>query len=396
MPVTRTGAYTGADMSVDPGRLLAEFRSAFARAAEVVSAAPGRVNLIGEHTDYNAGFVLPVAIDRSVAVAAAGRDDHTVRALSLDYGECDEFELDNIARTADWRAYIRGVAWALREDEHALRGADLVITGDVPRGAGLSSSAAVELAAAGAMSAVASVPLAPRAMALLSQKAENEFAGVPCGIMDQFASALSRAGHALLIDCRSQEVEHIPLTFEDAGVLIVVVDSKAPRQLGQTAYAKRQEECREAARLLGVDALRDADVALLGSHQDETPTHVWRRARHVITENTRVIEAVEALRDGDVGRFGRLMYESHESLRDDFEVSCPELDLLIKQASGTDGVLGARLTGAGFGGCTVNIVREAAIEDFRDRVIREYQNETGLAAEMHVCRAVDGLVVTNV
>lgn len=383
-------------MSVDIGRLTSAFATTYARPAEVLSVAPGRVNLIGEHTDYNDGFVLPVGIDRTVAVVAAVRDDGMVTVRSLDYDECDQFELDNAGRSAGWKGYVRGVAWVLQEEDHPLKGADLAISGDVPQGAGLSSSAAVEVAIAGALTAVMGVALPPVETARMARRAENEFVGVPCGIMDQFAAALSLGGHALLIDCRSLEVEHIPLPFERAGVLIVVVDSKMPRRLGETEYGRRREECREAARFLGVESLRDADSGLLEQRRDRMPDAVYRRARHVVTENGRVLEAVNMLRNGEVGRFGQLMYESHASLRDDFDVSCRELDLLVSLASRTDGVLGARLTGAGFGGCTVNLVRAEAIDRFRGEVVERYRQETGLAAETHICRAVDGLKVTHV
>jgi galactokinase len=214
--------------------------------------------------------------------------------------------------------------------------------------------------------------------------------------MDQFASALCRADHALLIDCRSREVEHVPLPLEPSGVRIVVVDSKAARRLGDTPYAERQMECAEAARLLGVGSLRDVARGEFEESNGKLPDAVYRRARHVVSENARVLEGVEALRSGDVDRFGRLMSESHASLRDDFEASCRELDLLVELASGAEGVLGARLTGAGFGGCTVNLVRGEAIDGFCESVVGRYRNETGLSAEMHICRAVDGLKVTHV
>ncbi len=384
-------------MSVDTGRLPAAFETAFGRKAELLSVAPGRVNLIGEHTDYNQGFVLPVAIDRTVAVAAAVRDDHKVAVRSLDYGERDTFDFDPERETGgSWKNYVRGVAWALDSEGHQLAGADLVICGDVPQGAGLSSSAAIEVAVAGALAAVSELELPPREIARLARRAENEFVGVPCGIMDQFASALSSADHALLIDCRAQDVEQILLPFGDSDVIIVVVDSKVPRWLAGTAYSQRQRECREAAELLGVASLRDADERLLESRKAGLPPQLYHRARHVISENARVVAAAEALRAADISRLGGLMHGSHASLRDDFEVSCHELDLLVELAAGTDGLLGARLTGAGFGGCTVNLVRGDSIDAFREQVVTRYQNETGLPAEMHVCRAVDGLGVTHV
>ncbi|HSP56302.1 MAG TPA: galactokinase [Dehalococcoidia bacterium] len=378
-------------MSADTSRLLADFRSAFGRPAAVLSVAPGRVNLIGEHTDYNEGFVLPVAIDRTVAVAVARRDDGAFIVRSIDYSECDSFRSDPERAAAGWRNYVRGVVWASAALGH-IAGTDLAVSGDVPQGAGLSSSAAIEVTVAGALAAIGGHALPAPEIARLARRAENEFVGVPCGIMDQFASALCRAGHALLIDCRTETVEHIPLPFADAGVSIVVVDSKVPRRLTDTPYTRRREECAEAARALGLESLRDADEAALGL----LPGPQRRRARHVIRESKRVLAAVAALRAGRLDNLGKLMYESHASLRDDFEVSCAELDLLVELASGTDGIVGARLTGAGFGGCTVNLVRGEAIDRFRTQVVDKYRNETGLPAEMHICRAVDGLKVMDV
>jgi galactokinase len=367
------------------------FERAFGRAPELVSEAPGRVNLIGEHTDYNGGFVLPVAIDRTIAVAAATGEGKRVRVYSADFHARDEWAVDAPRKTGrrEWRDYVRGVAWALLESGHELRGADLAIAGDVPLGAGLSSSAALEVAVAGSLCAVSGVQIEPSVMALLCQVAENRFVGVQCGIMDQLAAACAKAGHALLIDCRSLEMEHVPLPDD---ITIVVVDSKVPRRLGETAYNERREECTAAARALGVEWLREAgagDVERL-----EEPLR--RRARHVVSENRRVVEAVEALRASDVRRVGGLMYESHASLRDDFEVSTAELDLLVELASRTEGVIGARLTGAGFGGCTVNLVERDAVGRFEASVVGPYREKTGLAAEVLVCRASDGLRVSRV
>ena len=377
-------------MTVNRGALVDAFKRAFGREPEFVSEAPGRVNLIGEHTDYNEGFVLPVAIDRTIAVAAAPADGKTVRVYSADFDARDEWRADAPRRTGrrEWRDYIRGVAWALLDAGYELPGADLAVTGDVPLGAGLSSSAALEVAVAGGLCALSDVEIKPERLALLCQKAENQFVGVQCGIMDQLAAACSRLGHALLVDCRSLEMEHVPLSDE---VVIVVVDSKVQRELGKTAYNDRREECAASVRALGVESLREAatvDVSRL-------PEPLNRRASHVVSENRRVVDAVVALSIGDVGHFGELMYESHVSLRDDFEVSTPELDLLVDLASRTDGVIGARLTGAGFGGCTVNLVERDEVARFGAGVVEPYRAKTGLAAEMLVCRAVDGLRVSR-
>jgi galactokinase len=378
-------------LGVDRPILVRAFERAFGREPEVVSEAPGRVNLIGEHTDYNGGFVLPVGIDRTVAVAAAVGEGKRVRVYSAEFEARDEWPVDAPRRTGrrEWRDYVRGVAWALLDAGYELRGADLAIAGDVPLGAGLSSSAALEVAVAGALCAVSRIEIEGERLALLCQKAENQFVGVQCGIMDQLAAACSREGHALLIDCRSLEMEHVPLSEDTA---IVVVDSKVARKLGETAYNERREECAAAAQALGVESLREAEVGDV----DRLPEALRRRAQHVVSENRRVLEVIEALGAGDAGRLGELMYESHASLRDDFEVSTPELDLLVELASRTDGVIGPRLTGAGFGGCTVNLVEQNAVGRFEAGVVAPYREKTGLACEMMVCRASDGLRMSRV
>jgi len=385
-------------MTADREALLRAFLGRFGRRPALIASAPGRVNLIGEHTDYNQGHVLPVAIDRTLAVAAASREEPLVRAFSLDFGESDEFALADIrpAPEGGWRNYVRGVVWALAQAGHALRGVDLGISGDVPIGAGLASSAALEVAVAGAVSAAGGVHLEPRDLAVLAQRAENDFVGVQCGIMDQLAAALGVRDHALLIDCRSLEVEAVRLGLQEAGVNIVVVDSGVRRSLETAPYNLRRQECAQAACLLAVTALRDAHAAALESHRSAMPDHLYRRARHVISEQVRVLAAVKALRRLDMEALGHLLYESHRSLRDDFEVSCRELDLLVDLARATEGVLGARLTGAGFGGCTVNLVREEALESFREGVMREYGRRTGRPAALYLCKAADGLGVSYV
>ncbi len=385
-------------MTADRARLQEAFVRTFGRRPEVIAEAPGRVNLIGEHTDYNQGHVLPVAIDRTVAAAAARRNDDTVCACSLEFEDSDEFALPVTGRApaGDWRDYLRGIAWALTEAGHALPGADLAITGDVPVGAGLSSSAALEVAVAGALAALGDARLESAALALLAQRAENDFVGVQCGIMDQLAAVLGPRGHALLIDCRYLAVEWVPLGLEEASVSLVVVDSGVRRALGEAPYNQRRQECAEAARLLGVPALRDVDGPALAAARATLPEHLYRRARHVVTEEARVLTAAQALSAGDLAALGPLLFESHRSLRDDFEVSCPELDLLVELARGAEGVLGARLTGAGFGGCTVNLVRSDALDHFREAIVAEYGARTGRCAALHLCRPAGGLEVTNV
>jgi galactokinase len=376
------------------------FERRFGRGPDGIAEAPGRVNLIGEHLDYNEGLVLPVAIDRSVLVAYARRDDQALYVHSVDFDEESTWLLDEpIARDDEhpWSNYVRGVVVALLQDGHAGGGVDLALSGDVPLGAGLSSSAAVELATLGALRAAWQLDLDNKRLALLGQRAENEFVGVQCGVMDQLTSALGVAGHALLIDCRTLDVTPVPLPFEERGVALVVADSAAPRRLAASAYNRRREECEEALRVLRAAmeeppaALCDVSLADLDAHGGVLPPELLRRARHVVTELQRVRDAVEALRAGDVDAFGALMNASHTSLRNDFEVSRRELDLLVDLAQGLDGVWGARLTGAGFGGCTVNLVRSDALDAFRAEVIERYSRETGLPGRMFVCRASDGL-----
>jgi galactokinase len=380
-------------MAVDVEHLAAEFERIYGRPPALISEAPGRVNLIGEHTDYNEGFVLPLAINRTVAIAASERTDNLLRAYSADYGQSDEFPVDRVRRFAGnrgWRDYVRGVAWALQDSQIVLHGADMVVSGDVPQGAGLSSSAALEVAVAGALTSLSEVDIDRRKLALLCQKAENMFVGVQCGIMDQLTSALGKTGHAILIDCRSLETRSVPLPPDYA---IAIVDSKLRRQLADTGYNERRKECAEAALRLGIDALRDADVAMLTASRESLGDVLYRRARHVVTENERVLEMVNPLSCGAVEDAGWLMFQSHESLRDDFEVSTPELDVLVEAARGIPDVAGARLTGAGFGGATVNLVRRHAVAQLETAV-----SEAGLeqTPEVVVCEASGGLRVSHV
>ena len=380
--------------------LAAAFRARFGRPPEGLAEAPGRVNLIGEHTDYNQGFVLPVAIDRTIAVAFAPREDGRVRAYSLDFDQEDEFPLADIRRQEGhcWANYVRGVAVVLQEAGHRLTGLDVVIQGDVPIGAGLSSSAALEVATLGAFVTAAGLALADRDKALLAQRAENEFVGVACGVMDQMAAVFGRADHALLIDCRSLETEAVSLNLDAHGLRIVVANTGVRRALSASAYNQRRQECKRAAELLSAlltmrrpHSLRDVTLDDVTIHERSLPEPLARRARHVVSENARVLATVDALRRGDLAEVGRLLYASHESLARDYEVSSPELDLMVELARSLEGVVGARMTGAGFGGCTVNLVRANAVDAFRQQVVETYRARTGLPAEMYVCRAVDGL-----
>jgi galactokinase len=310
------------------------FHKIFGASPEVVVRAPGRVNLIGEHTDYNDGFVLPAAIDRAIAFAGRRRTDRRVHAHSIDFQDAVEFSLDDLQKDSrhSWSNYLRGVSKYLEEDGHRLPGADVVLGGDVPREAGLSSSAALEVAAAAFWRKLANLDLDPVYVIKLARRAENEFVGVPCGIMDQFISALGRRDHALFLDCRNLSYRHV--TLRD-NVKIVVCNSGVKRALAQSEYEVRLQQCRQAvaqiaATGLAVQSLRDVDPSDLETARASLTELLLRRARHVVTENQRVLEAVKVLESGDIERFGQLMNASHESLRDDYEVSSKELDVLVE------------------------------------------------------------------
>jgi galactokinase len=380
--------------------LLAAFQSRFSGAPTVVRA-PGRVNLIGEHTDYNDGFVLPVAINRDVLMAVRPRPDRQVRLHSLNFDSSTEFDLDDIRRDeeATWGNYVRGVAQQLLGHGLALRGMEGVVEGNVPIASGLSSSAAMEVASAVAFQAVSGFELDRVQMALLCQRAEREYLGVQVGIMDQFISALGKQGHALFVDCRSLEYESVPLNA--AGHVFMVADSRRSRELAGSEYNVRRAQCEEAVAglrkgLPGIRALRDVSPSEFMRHSAGLDPVPARRARHVIYEDARVLEAIERLRAGDLVRFGELMNESHESLRFDYEVSSRELDVLVGAARSVDGCLGSRLTGAGFGGCTVSLVRAEAAEAFEQHVSREYREQTGHEAAIYVCTAEDGAGTVDV
>ncbi len=377
--------------AVDYAALISRFEQRFGHRPAFLARAPGRVNLIGEHTDYNDGFVLPMAIDREVAVVGAPRDDRRIRLYALNFDDEAGFALDQLQRgePADWSDYPRGVAWALREAGFDLAGFDGVLYGDVPIGSGLSSSAAIEMAVFMAFAACqpALAGLDRVRAAKLAQRAENVFVGVNCGIMDQFVSALGQAGHALFIDCRSLDYAPVPMP---GGTAVVVVDTAAPRSLAASAYNERRAQCEAAARLLGVPALRDLSPEIFAQRRATLPALVAQRAEHVIYENRRVLDAVAALRAGDVATFGRLMNASHDSLRDLYEVSSPELDAVVEIARGVSGVYGARMTGAGFGGCAIALAEQTAVDALRDAVMREYPARTGRQPSIYVCTANDG------
>ena len=370
------------------------FRRTFGGEARLYRA-PGRVNLIGEHTDYNDGFVLPAALEQCAWAAAAARPDRRLRARSTRVGETVEFDLDDPAarRRRDWSDYVHGVALMLQRDGYRLIGADLLIDSDVPVGGGLSSSAALEVSTGYALLACAGSEIDRTRLALCCQRAENEFVGMRCGIMDQFASCYGAADRALLIDCRSLERRLAPI---DASVRLVICNSMVRHELAVSEYNRRREQCEEGVAWLskalpGIRALRDITLDDLARHGGALSDVIFRRCRHVVAENDRVLRAVAALEAGQVEEFGRLMNESHASLRDDYEVSCRELDVLAETARRLDGVLGARMTGGGFGGCTVNLVRAEAAERFVAGVAEGYAAAVGIIPEVLVCRPGDGV-----
>jgi galactokinase len=357
--------------------------------------APGRVNLIGEHTDYNDGFVMPAAIDLYTQAAIKPRDGRTLFIHSENFSdsvECDLDELNPRAR-GHWSDYVRGLAVTLKRAGYRLRGADLAIRSDVPIGAGLSSSAAIEVAAGLAMLENSGSEINRVELAKLCQQAENEFVGMRCGIMDQFISCCGKAGTALMLDCRSLEYRLLPLP---ENLRLVICNTMVKHELGSSEYNTRRAECEAGvehfAKLLpGIRALRDVtvnDLERCGSDLNEV---ISKRCRHVITENARVMEAAGALQRGDLQNFGKLMAESHRSLRDDYEVSCAELDAMVDLATQVEGVYGARMTGGGFGGCTINLVKAESVAEFKRTVARGYEQATGVAPEIFVCSTGAGV-----
>ena len=354
-------------------------------AARVVHA-PGRVNLIGEHTDYNDGFVLPVAIDLGISLALVPTDDRRVEVTLTETGERDGFELDAIGpKRSAWIDYVAGMAWSLLDAGQPIRGFRAVLASDLPQGSGLSSSAALELASALALSGGRLPDIDRMTLARLAQRAENVYVGVNCGLMDQFASAFGEPGSALLLDCRTLEHRTVAMPLGDAA--LVVCHSGSPRRLEASAYNERRAQCEAAVAVIaeaerGVTALRDVTPEMLEAHRDRMDAVVAARAEHVVHENGRVLEAVAAFERGDLDEVGRLFAASQASMRDLFGISSPELDALVEIASAVPGVYGARLTGAGFGGCTVNLVRREAAGALRDAVLRDYGPRTGLVARV--------------
>ncbi len=371
-----------------------QFKRRFGSPPELIVRAPGRVNLIGEHTDYNDGFVLPMAIDRAIWLAVRPRGDDRVHVHSLDLDQTAEFDLAHLRHeSAGWIEYLKGIAWVLQEEGLRLQGWEGVIAGDVPVAAGLSSSAALEMATARAFAAVSDLPWDAVAMARLGQRTENDWMGVNSGIMDQMISAAGQEGHALLIDCRSLDIQPVPLP---SGTAVVILDTATRRGLVDSAYNERRAQCEAAARFFGVPALRDVSVEAFQAQTDarSSPSGsdevMFRRARHIITENARTLQAAEAMRLGDAAALGLLMDASHASLRDDFEVSSEELDTMVLCARRERGCYGARMTGAGFGGCAVALVESDSAQAFAQSVAASYRAATGLSPNVYLCTATNG------
>ena len=378
-------------MSGAAERAVTAFRAGLGRPPALLARAPGRVNLIGEHVDYSDGFVLPAAIDREVAVAASPGSAGQLTARAVDLAQEDRFDpSEPFAHRPGWSGYVRGVVAVLGEAGYPVGPANLAIAGDVPRGAGLSSSAALEVAVARALLALAGRALPDLELARLCRRAEVEKVGVACGIMDQCAAILGRAGHAVLLDCRSLDYQRIPVP---PGVALVVCDSGTRRNLQDSAFNQRFRECREASERLGVASLRDVPVEHLEERLQSLPEPLRRRARHVVREIDRTVRAARALEQGDLTALGRHMDASHTGLRDDYQVSTAELDALVGIARAIPGVYGSRMSGAGFGGCTLSLVSETALPEFPERVREGYRGATGREATVFVCRPSDGASV---
>jgi galactokinase len=364
------------------------FQERYSAPPQFIVRAPGRVNLIGEHTDYNDGFVLPMAIDRAIWIALRSRQDHQIACFSLDLETEVHFSLDTFRKGGEkWGEYLKGVAWAMQDAGMNLNGWEGVLAGDVPVGAGLSSSAALEMAIARANAVVSKLDWDPKAFALLGQRAENIWVGVQCGIMDQLVSAAGLEGHGLLIDCRSLEVQPIPLPPKTS---VVILDTGTRRGLVESAYNERRKQCEIAAQFFNVPALRDVSPEQFKASAHELDEVTRKRAWHVITENERTLMAAKAMRSRDAKALGQLMDASHESLRDDFEVSSESLNRMVSLARSSPACFGARMTGAGFGGCAVALVQESEAKIFADQVAYDYQKQTNMEPKVYICKASRG------
>jgi len=376
-------------------QLIEKFESIFHKKPGIYVSAPGRINLIGEHTDYNEGFVLPAAIDRKIEIAAKKRHDNKVEIYASNYDRHVSFNLESITFDEDnhWSNYERGVADILQKAGHKLTGVSMIISGNIPLEAGLSSSAAVEVATIVMFNALNELGIPDIELIKMAQKAENEFVGMKCGIMDQFISCLGKKDNALFIDCKTLDYNYVPFKLKDAK--IVVSNTKVKRQLVTSEYNKRREECEKGVEFFrqyktGINSLRDVPKALFEKHKGEMNKITAMRCEHVISENERVLKSLDVLKENKLKEFGNLLYGSHYSLKDLYEVSCRELDIMVKIAENVEGALGSRMVGAGFGGCTITLVKNDAVEELKNRLSREYPEKTGIEPEIYICSSEDG------
>ena len=371
--------------------LSSNFETHYGEAPALIAHAPGRVNIIGEHTDYNEGFVFPAAINFGTWVAATNRADNDIVVTAMDYeNQQNQFSLSDINYDEEqgWANYVRGVVKVLKEAMPDFGGANLLVTGNVPQGAGLSSSASFEVAILKALSALYELPLDGVQAALLGQKAENTFVGCSCGIMDQLISAMGNEGMAMLLDCQSLAIEHSPLPDSHQ---IVIINSNVKRGLVDSEYNLRRQQCEQGASLLGVSSLREATMEMLEGAKAHMPEVVYRRAKHIVTENARTLAASQALKAGDIETVSEAMAQSHISMRDDFEITVRPIDYLVEiigEVLGKSG--GVRMTGGGFGGCVVALVPTDKVEAVKQVVADKYSDETGYSADIYVCTATQG------
>ena len=378
-------------------QLAASFQRTF-HADPLLICSPGRVNLIGEHTDYNEGFVLPAAIDKAIYLAVGPRQDNEVYFVAHDLSETYQGSLDSVAPTHTWADYLLGVVAQYQLTNHSLGGFNCVFGGDIPMGAGLSSSAALENGVGFALNELFGLGLDRMTLVNMSQRAENDFVGAKVGIMDMFASMMGKADHVIKLDCRSLEYTYAPLQME--GISVVLCDSQVKHALVTSEYNTRRAECEAGVRFLqafypDIKSLRDVTMPMLNQHLRHTEPLIYRRCAYVVQENRRLLDGVAALEVNDLKTFGQLMYGSHEGLSHWYEVSCPELDILVDIARQQPGVLGARMMGGGFGGCTINLVREESLHAFTDQITEQYKARTGKDTYIHICKIQDGTHLIN-
>ena len=372
-----------------------EFRQVYSSQEHIVIVrAPGRVNLIGEHTDYNGGFVLPAALGQEIVMAGERRDDREVSIYAENMAEHISFSLDKVEydKNVLWANYPKGVISMLKEKGIELCGMNILVRGNIPIGVGLSSSAAIEVAAALIFKEVSEFSLSPVDMAKLCQRAENEFVGMRCGLMDQFICCLGKKGNALFLDCMSEKYDFVPIP---SNINIVICNTGVSRELAGSEYNKRREECEEAVAVFRkvmpeIENLRQVTSADFERLKSSLSPTVRKRCEHILSENERVLAAVQALKKGELSKLGQLMEESHASLRDKYEVSCPELDIMVEVACSINGCIGSRMTGGGFGGCTVNLVETEAVSEFKEKVSKEYHERTAIEPEIYVSEPSDG------